>query len=407
MRGGRGLHVANSHVRSFSSNQERQHHERVGLEPGALADLLGLRQVDSRPGAWSPSIEIERGEAIVAGKEELRLVRPPRRGASASSVVRERHAMDHRGTGRSGPSTISGTARWSSSPSRRSRSMAAWAASMPCVLAPVGKRAVGHREIGIEPGLEPEIADLLGHLQARRGRSRCCGAGRASYRARQGSRSRGRRPAADRASRRAPTLRSICSTASSSRPSARQRDAERVVGLGARRPPPPRALRVGPSSSASRSASASACSAHSIAAALSPLRKASRPISWKRCARSIGLAVDPEQARAQPRSTARGALAVASVPVQARRSCEQARRAPARSRPPRATLPRRPRSAPSAFGSMAGERRASRPASRARHEPLRVDRRRSPQACPARAGSGESHPRSHRAPRAQSPAAMR
>src|ERR671911_2762332 len=33
-------------------------------------------------------------------------------------------------------------------------------------LAPVGQRAVGYRQVGIEPGLEAEIADFLGHLKS-------------------------------------------------------------------------------------------------------------------------------------------------------------------------------------------------------------------------------------------------
>ena len=51
----------------FESIQERQHHQRVGLEPGPLADclrllheLLGLRLV--------AQVEVDGGEAIVAGK---------------------------------------------------------------------------------------------------------------------------------------------------------------------------------------------------------------------------------------------------------------------------------------------------------------------------------------------------
>src|SRR4030095_2628879 len=38
------------------------------------------------------------------------------------------------------------------------------------LVAAVGERAVGHREIGVEARLEPEVPDLLGHLDARRPR---------------------------------------------------------------------------------------------------------------------------------------------------------------------------------------------------------------------------------------------
>jgi hypothetical protein len=36
------------------------------------------------------------------------------------------------------------------------------------LVAAVGERAVGHREIRVEARLEPEVADLLGHLKAGR-----------------------------------------------------------------------------------------------------------------------------------------------------------------------------------------------------------------------------------------------
>src|ERR1700754_5025001 len=58
-----------------TSAEEREDHERVGLEARALADVpclgevgLGLRQ--------APGIEVQRRQAIVAGEEQLRLADP-------------------------------------------------------------------------------------------------------------------------------------------------------------------------------------------------------------------------------------------------------------------------------------------------------------------------------------------
>src|SRR5262245_65902501 len=72
--GGRGsvAVMSASLVRRRGLAEERQHHKRVGLEPGPLAHLLRLRQIDLGL-RLVPGIEIERGETVVAWKQELRL----------------------------------------------------------------------------------------------------------------------------------------------------------------------------------------------------------------------------------------------------------------------------------------------------------------------------------------------
>ena len=57
----------------FESIQERQHHERVGLEPGPLTDGLGLLHELFRP-ALVAQVQVHGGEAIITGKQQLRLV---------------------------------------------------------------------------------------------------------------------------------------------------------------------------------------------------------------------------------------------------------------------------------------------------------------------------------------------
>ncbi len=53
----------------FAPIQERQHHERVGLEPDALADRLGsLHELFRLP--LVTQIQLDGREAIVAGKEQ-------------------------------------------------------------------------------------------------------------------------------------------------------------------------------------------------------------------------------------------------------------------------------------------------------------------------------------------------
>ena len=50
----------------FELNPERQHHERVGLEPGLLADRLGLLHELFRP-ALVAQVQVDGGEAIATG----------------------------------------------------------------------------------------------------------------------------------------------------------------------------------------------------------------------------------------------------------------------------------------------------------------------------------------------------
>src|SRR5688500_17115003 len=52
--------------------EKRQNHERIRLDAGARANLLRLRPVRRRA-LHLADVEVERSEAVVAGKEELRL----------------------------------------------------------------------------------------------------------------------------------------------------------------------------------------------------------------------------------------------------------------------------------------------------------------------------------------------
>ena len=87
--------------------------------------------------------------------------------------------------------------------------------------------------------------------------------------------------------------------------------------------------------------------------ALSPARKASRPISWKSWARSMGSPSLPNCSRPAAKQAA-GAFAVAGVPMQPADLAAEARGAGADPRPPRA-LAARLRSAPERLGAPAGE----------------------------------------------------
>jgi len=57
----------------LESIKEPQHHQRVGLEPGALAHRLGLLHELLGP-ALVAQIQMGGGEAIIAGEQQLRLV---------------------------------------------------------------------------------------------------------------------------------------------------------------------------------------------------------------------------------------------------------------------------------------------------------------------------------------------
>src|SRR5947207_14050116 len=64
-----------SHVDSPSfrrSAQERQHHQRVRLDAGPRADFLSFREIELGLRLVS-RVEIQRGEAVVAWKQQLRL----------------------------------------------------------------------------------------------------------------------------------------------------------------------------------------------------------------------------------------------------------------------------------------------------------------------------------------------
>jgi len=64
------------HDESFlflESIKERQHYQRVGLEPGALAHRLGLLHELLSP-ALVAQIQVGGSEAIIAGEQQLRLV---------------------------------------------------------------------------------------------------------------------------------------------------------------------------------------------------------------------------------------------------------------------------------------------------------------------------------------------
>jgi hypothetical protein len=53
----------------FESIQKRQHHERVGLEPGPRADRLGLLH-ELLGQAFVAEVQMDGGEAIIAGEEQ-------------------------------------------------------------------------------------------------------------------------------------------------------------------------------------------------------------------------------------------------------------------------------------------------------------------------------------------------
>ena len=146
-------------------------------------------------------------------------------------------------------------------------------------------------------------------------------------------------------------------------------------------------------------------SAHSMAPALSPARKASRPISWNRCARSIGSPSSPSRSRPGAKQAPARSRSPAS---QCRPPILRCRRAPRRAIARRLELlPRPPRTAPSASApppvspSRSAEPLARRPAPRARRS-ARAARR----GCEARARSGGSRPRwrRRRAPSRRRPA---
>jgi hypothetical protein len=68
-------------VSRYGSTKKRQDREGIRFDPGALAHLLRLRQVDLGPNLV-PDIEIEGSETVVVGKEQLR---SPARSARASA----------------------------------------------------------------------------------------------------------------------------------------------------------------------------------------------------------------------------------------------------------------------------------------------------------------------------------
>ena len=189
-------------------------------------------------------------------------------------------------------------------------------------LAAIGQRAVGHREVGIEPRLEAEIAHLLRGLEpAEAGLDAAARVERAVEHAEIRVAAAGRLQQIVRLGQPDALLDLLDRLGEAA--GARERDAQRVVGLRARCGGLARALGVGGGASA-RAASASARSAQAMAPALSPARNASRPISWNSCARSIGIAVlaEPLETRGE---AGPGALAIAGFPVQSADLALQAR----------------------------------------------------------------------------------
>jgi hypothetical protein len=142
----------------LESIEERQHHQRVRVEPGALAHRLGLLHELLGP-ALVAQIEMGGGEAIIAGEQQLRLVGllgererflvvRDRAGRIAVALVdlpehdqRQREVVELP----EAPVEIDGGV-------RRADAL---------LVAAVGERAVGHRESRVQPRLEAEVADLL------------------------------------------------------------------------------------------------------------------------------------------------------------------------------------------------------------------------------------------------------
>src|SRR5207247_10476520 len=60
--------------KSTGSSEKWQEHERVRVQPGSLAHVLGQREIALRFGLVA-EVQVKRGQAIVAGEQELRLAR--------------------------------------------------------------------------------------------------------------------------------------------------------------------------------------------------------------------------------------------------------------------------------------------------------------------------------------------
>ena len=204
-------------------------------------------------------------------------------------------------------------------------------------LAAVRQRAVGDGEVRVEPRLEAEIAHFLRGLEPpEAGLDAAARVERAVEYAEVGVTAAGRLQQVVRLGEPDALLDLVDRLVEAAR--ARKRHAERVVGLRPRCRRLTGALRVGRVSS-SLAASASARSAQAMAPALSPTRNASRPTSWKSCARSMGLPSSPSCSRPD----AKQALARSRSPAsQCRPPILRCRRAaPARSAAASKLLPHR------------------------------------------------------------------
>lgn len=149
----------------FAPIQERQHHERVRFEPGPIADRLGLQHELFRL-ALVAQVQVNGGEAIVAGKQQLRLVRRlgererfpvvcDRAGRIAVTLVDlPEHDQGHREV-----------IELPEAPVEIDRGVRR---ADPLLVAAVGERAGRHREIRVEARLEAQVADLFGRLEASR-----------------------------------------------------------------------------------------------------------------------------------------------------------------------------------------------------------------------------------------------
>ena len=142
--------------------EKRQDHEGVGLDPGALAHLLRLRQVNLGH-SLVPGIEIKSSEAIVAGEEQLRLA--DLFGQAQRFLI-----------GGEGQSVVAVALVDLAQDDQRNRQVIEEPQSSVEVdgllrrlnalrLASVGQRAIGNGKVGIEARLEAEVAHLLRCLQ--------------------------------------------------------------------------------------------------------------------------------------------------------------------------------------------------------------------------------------------------
>src|SRR5712691_2920558 len=145
------------------SAEERQEHQRVGVQSRARAQILGERQVALRLGLVV-EVQVERGQAVIARKQELRLagllgqaerlgVVLERAGSLTAALV-DLAEHDQR------DGQVIELAELPVELDRGLRGLHALR------LAAVRERAVGNGQVRVQARLHAEVADALGGLEA-------------------------------------------------------------------------------------------------------------------------------------------------------------------------------------------------------------------------------------------------